>query len=860
VVLFLIKLPIEEIIPILRESLRTGRNLILHAPPGAGKTTRVPLALLEAIPPESGRILMLEPRRIAAVSAARWMAAVLGEEVGQTVGYSIRFDSCVSTVTRIEVVTEGILTRRIQNDAALSGVALVIFDEFHERSIHADLGLVLCREVQQLRPDLKLLFMSATLDLQPLSRLLDNAPVISSEGRCFPVEIKYIEEHGHGRVAQKVAAAVMRALHETKGDILAFLPGSGEIRSCAAYLSESGVMQQTVAVCQLYGDLPISDQQKVIQVGPTRKVVLATSIAETSLTIEGVRTVIDSGVSRRLQYDPGIGLNRLITVRESRASAEQRAGRAGRVAPGVCYRLFGHHTLHAMVSHSPPEICITDLSQVVLELAAWGVSDPTQLGWLDVPPASALESARALLSELDLFDRDGKISTRGREVVQMPLHPRLGRLLLRAKELGCAGLGCTVAALLSERDLFLHEPGGGQPQVSSSDIDDRLDALKRWRASGRADHRMDLAAAKTIVKVADTLRRQLSVASLEEATLYDSDLISRLLVTAYPDRIAQRRSSGDGYLLASGRGARLSERSGVGVSDYLIALSLDGGKHAEAVIHRAAEISEHIFREERSAHIRCETRVQWDDREGRVTAVQLELLGSIQLSVVTIVPSASPLTKNLAAAAVIAAIRASGLSLLQLNEAFRQLQNRLLLLRSTFPEREWPDVSDTILIDTLEDWLAPHLDGVYSAKKLSQLDIADILRQCLDYRQRRDLDELAPTHLSIPSGLRIRIDYSGDIPVLAVKLQKLFGLAVGPSICSGRVPLLLHLLSPAGRPIQVTQNLRGFWDGSYQQVKKELKGRYPKHSWPDYPLSLCVDTQDQPKIMSRDDSKITRKK
>ena len=373
----MITLPIDDIIPDLLNSVRTHQSVILHAPPGAGKTTRVPLALLNSIPVAAGRIVMLEPRRIAAVSAARWMASCLGEEVGQTVGYSIRFDSCSSKATRIEVVTEGILTRRIQSDPGLEGVALVIFDEFHERSIHADLGLVLCREVQQLRGDLKILVMSATLDIQPLSRLFGDAPVVSSEGRSFAVEMKYLDETGHTRLPERMAAAVMRALNETEGDILAFLPGSGEIRSCAAQLAESGVAQRKIDVCQLYGDLPISEQQKVIQAGAHRKVVLATSIAETSLTIEGVRTVIDCGVSRRLQYDPGNGLNRLVTVRESRASAEQRAGRAGRTAPGVCYRLFTRHTLHAMIPHTPPEICVTDLSQLVLELAAWGVSDPT---------------------------------------------------------------------------------------------------------------------------------------------------------------------------------------------------------------------------------------------------------------------------------------------------------------------------------------------------------------------------------------------------------------------------------------------------------------------------------------------------
>ncbi|MDD2309026.1 MAG: ATP-dependent helicase HrpB [Desulfuromonadaceae bacterium] len=837
------KLPIDDILPDLLDSIRNHQSIILHAPPGAGKTTRVPLALLDILPPEAGRIIMLEPRRIATVSAARWMASCLGEEVGRTVGYSIRFDSCTSAATRIEVVTEGILTRRIQSDPGLTGVALVIFDEFHERSIHADLGLALCREVQQLRADLKIMIMSATLDLQPLSRLLGNAPVISSEGRAFAVEMIYLDDKGGARLAERMAAAIIRALNETEGDILAFLPGSGEIRACAARMAESGVLQRNIVLCQLYGDLPIAEQQKTLQAGSYRKIVLATSIAETSLTIEGVRTVIDCGVSRRLQYDPGNGLNRLVTVRESRASAEQRAGRAGRTAPGVCYRLYTPHTLHAMVPHTPPEIGVTDLSQLLLELAAWGVADPLQLGWLDAPPAAAQESARRLLVELDLFDAAGRITALGREVVRMPLHPRLGRLLFRSRELCCPGLGCRLAALLSERDLFRSAAGSSPPQISSSDIAERLEAFINWRSSGYHDRRMDLSAVKNVERVARQLEKFLGVPEAKDNFDRYDDRISRLLLAAYPDRTARRRGGGaDGYLLASGRGARISERSAVRTADYIVALALDAGNQAEAIIHLAAEIPESVIREERSRHIRCETEVGWDDREGRVIARRLERLGSILLSAETVIPSADQ-----AVPAVIGAIRASGLVLLPMTETVRQLQGRLLLLHTAFPELDWPDISDALLCDTLEEWLAPHLDGINSAKRIAQLDIAEILRQSLDYRQQRELDQLVPTHLFVPSGSRIRIDYSGEIPVLAVKLQELFGLALGPSVCGGRVPVLLHLLSPAGRAIQVTRDLRGFWDGSYQQVKKELKGRYPKHPWPDDPWSAAPTRRLKPR-------------
>ena len=841
---FMTKLPIDDVIPALLKSLLSHQNIILHAPPGAGKTTRVPLVLLDAICQKNGRIIMLEPRRIAAVSAARWMANCLGEEVGNTVGYSIRFESCVSKNTRIEVVTEGILTRRVQSDPGLSGVALVIFDEFHERSIHADLGLALCREVQQLREDLKIMIMSATLDLQPLSRLLDDAPVISSEGRCFTVDMKYLDDKGHTRIAQRVAAAIMLALNETEGDILAFLPGSGEIRACAAQLAESGLTLRNIDVCQLYGDLSISEQQRVIRPGVQRKVVIATSIAETSLTIEGVRTVIDCGVSRRLQYDPGNGLNRLVTVRESRASAEQRAGRAGRTAPGVCYRLFTQHTLHAMAPHAPSEICVTDLSHLLLELAAWGMNDPLQLGWLDVPPAAAQESARTLLMELDLFDHVGRITRLGREVVKMPLHPRLGRLMLRSRELGCPGLGCQVAALLSEKDLFRFGAGSSPPPISSSDIADRLEILKSSSLSGRNDRSIDLSAVKNVERVVRQLGRLLGVSESKADCSSGEYHLPRLLLAAYPDRLARHRGNGGiGYLLSSGRGARTSERSAFRSADYIVAVGLDAGSQAEAVIHLAAEIPESVIREERLGHIRRETQVKWDDRDERIIARRLECIGSIVLSSETVVPKAAEVIP-----AVIGAVRASGLSLLTMNEAVRQLQGRLMLVRSAFPQQDWPDVSDVVLCETLEEWLAPHLEGVNSAKKLLQLDIAHILRQSLDYRHQRDLDELAPTHLSVPSGSRIRIEYSGEIPVLAVKLQELFGLAVGPAVCGGRIPVLLHLLSPAGRPIQVTRDLRGFWDGSYQQVKKELKGRYPKHPWPDDPWSAAPTRRLKPKV------------
>lgn len=838
------QLPIDEIISSLLDTIRTHSNVLLHAPPGAGKTTRVPLALLDVIPPEAGRIIMLEPRRLAAVAAAGWMAAALGETVGLTVGYSIRFDSRVSAATRIEVVTEGVLTRRIQNDPALEGVALVIFDEFHERSIHADLGLALCRDVQQqLRPDLKLLVMSATLDILPLSGMLDNAPVISSTGRSFPVEEIYLDEHGQGKLPQRMTAAIIRALKENEGDILAFLPGSGEIRNCAALLAEAGVAGRGVVVHQLYGDLPFVEQQKAIEPGMQRKVVLATSIAETSLTIEGVRIVIDCGMSRRMRFDPANGLNRLVTLRESRASAEQRKGRAGRLAPGVCYRLYSRHTLSAMTPHTPPEILETDLSPLLLELAAWGATDYSRLDWLDAPPEPAVAAARRLLAELEGFDDSGRITALGREMMRLPLHPRLGRLLLRSVELGCPQTGCDLAALLSERDLFRSTRGEICGLASHSDVSDRMEALQMWRVKSQKDDRLDLAALKNVERIVSQLVRLVKCPPSASRMKCDDAAVSRLLLAAYPDRLARRRSPGDAsYLLANGRGAALSHRSAVRNAEYIIAVSLDGGSQTEAVIHLVSEISEDIIRSERSRHIIMNSDVSWSDREGRMVAVRQERLGAIQLSAQPFIPA-----DEMVVPVVLAAVRTSALKLLRLDDRLLQFQGRMALLRSAFPGAGWPDVSDAGLMETLDEWLAPHVSGIRSAARLAQLDVADLLKLRLDYRQQREFDELAPTHLTVPSGSRIRLDYSGEAPVLAVKLQELFGLAEGPTVCGGRVAVVLHLLSPAGRPIQVTRDLKGFWDGSYHQVRKELKGRYPKHPWPDDPWSALPTKRVKPK-------------
>jgi ATP-dependent helicase HrpB len=773
------------------------------------------------------------------------MARSLDEEVGQTVGYSIRFDSCSSSSTRIEVVTEGILTSRIQSDPLLEGVAMVIFDEFHERSIHADLGLALCLDVQrQVRDDLKILVMSATLECEPLARLMGDAPVLSSTGRSFPVHEIYLEDHPRGPLPPRVVAATLRALAETEGDVLVFLPGAGEIRSCAARLSEAGLDQRGISIHPLYGDLPFEQQQAAIQPGTQRKVVLATSIAETSLTIEGVRTVIDCGLSRRLRHDQGSGMNRLVTVRESQSSAEQRKGRAGRLAPGVCYRLFSRHTWQAMTPHTPPEILDSDLSPLLLELAAWGVADPGMLSWLDPPPAAALAAARQLLEDLSALDGAGRVTALGGDMARLPLHPRLARLLLRSGELGCQDLGCDLAALLSERDIVRRTLGGNAGGRNITTVEERLELLWEWRRTGRTVDLADVGALKAVERVSRQLSRRAAGSPEKASDRSAPDHTCRLLLAAYPDRVAALRD-GDGgrYLLANGRGARLASATSVSRIPLLLAVSVDGGDQSEGVIHLAESVTEELLRVELGQRIEERDEILWDTREGRIVAVRGEFLAAVRLSSRAFTPKPEALLP-----VVIEAVRTSKLGLLARNEAFFQLQARLLLVGQAFPGDGWPDFSDAVLLDALDNWLARAIFGVRNAQQLAVVNCAAVLLSLLDYRQRQALDELAPTHLTVPSGSRIRLDYcAGELPVLAVKLQELFGLAESPTVAGGRVAVLLHLLSPGGRPLQVTRDLKGFWDGSYHQVKKEMKGRYPRHPWPDDPWNAVPTRRAKPK-------------
>ena len=820
-------LPINEVLPELRARLAAANAVVLQAPPGAGKTTQVPLALLREPWLGAQKILILEPRRLAARAAAARMAELLGEPVGRTVGYRIRFESRVSEQTRIEVLTEGILTRRLQHDPALEGVGLVIFDEFHERSLHADLALALCIDaLRSLREDLRLLVMSATLDTEAVATLLGGAPVVTSAGRSFPVAVRYTPRDPEGSIAQVVHAGVRRALAEEPGDVLAFLPGGREIRQAEEALRNDSELSGLL-VCPLYGDLPREDQDRALRPDPQgrRKVVLATSIAETSLTIEGIRVVVDAGWARQPRFDPRSGLSRLVTVRVSQDAAEQRAGRAGRLGPGVCYRLWSEATQCSLPARFSPEILNADMAPLALELAQWGVRDARQLAWIDPPPPGALAQARDLLRELGALDRDGMLTPMGQAMAGLPLHPRLAHMLLEGKAIGRGALACDVAALLSERDILMNGAG--------CDLGERLEALWAYREEGRSGARRwgaDPAACARVEQAVQQWRRLLDIE--DAAQPGDLDDAGILIALAYPDRIAVRRESDSArYLLSGGRGARLPQGDRLARHAYLAVAHLDAGS-AEGVIHLAAPVQLAALRAHLRSRIRVHDVVRWDGQEEAVAARREERIGEAVLEARRL-EAADPAAMG---AAMGEGVRRLGLAALPWTEAAREWQARVLSLRHWLPEEGWPDVSDAQLEATLEEWLVPHLVGMTRAEHLKRLDLLAILRGRLDWQQQARLEEGAPTHVQAPSGSRLRLRYQpGEPPVLAVKLQEMFGLADGPRVAWGKVPVVLHLLSPAQRPIQVTQDLRGFWERTYAEVKKELKGRYPKHPWPDDP-------------------------
>ena len=815
------RLPIDEVLAALRAALADRTSAVLQAPPGAGKTTRVPLALLDETWLASQRIVMLEPRRLAARAAARRMADSLGESVGATVGFRVRGETRIGARTRVEVVTEGVLTRMLLADAALEGVGLVIFDEFHERNLNADLGLALALETQGvLRPELRLLVMSATLDGAAVAGMLDDAPVIASEGRTFPIEIRYVPPRAGQSVEGTVAATIRRALGEDPGSVLAFLPGAAEIRRTHALLTPDTV-DPDVRVLPLFGAMGAAAQDDAILPAPagTRKVVLSTSIAETSLTIDGVHIVVDGGLARVPSFSPRTGMSRLETVRVSRASAEQRSGRAGRVAPGVCYRVWPAEEHASLLERDRPEILHADLTPFALDLSVAGVVDALSLRWLDKPPAPALAQARELLVQLGAIDGDHRITSHGRAMASFGVHPRLAHMMLRGHELGFGATACVVAALLDERDPMRH--GTVAPDADIRHRVAIVEGRERWEGVDR----------DTVQRVREHARGWRATLRVPPRAIVEDGECGRALVLAFPDRVAQRRSgTEERYVLRNGLGAVLPDGSSLTGSAYLAVAEL-GGQRPDARVQLAAAIARQDVEELLGGDVRHEDVVEWRAADRAIVALRRERLGAIVLRE-TAIRDADPAA--MAAALLSALTTEHGLTLTWSEDASR------VRARLAFVHRhvgEWPDVSDSALRATANDWLLPHLVGLRKRQDIEALDLGALLLARLSWRQRADLDELAPTHVEVPSGSRIRVDYSDpEAPVLAVRLQELFGLDATPSVARGSVPLTLHLLSPAHRAVQVTRDLAGFWRNSYFEVRKELRGRYPKHAWPDDPM------------------------
>ncbi len=860
-----------------RQALAGNNAAVLVAPPGAGKTTRVPLALLDEPWAKNKKIIVLEPRRIAARASAERMAYTIGERVGETVGYRVRFGSKVSRATRIEVVTEGIFSRQILDDPELSGVAAVLFDEFHERSLDADLGLALACDAQTgLREDLRILVMSATLDGARVARLLGDAPVIASEGRAFPVETRYLGRKADAPLERQMADAIATALRADPGSVLAFLPGAAEIRRTQNFLSER-VHDAGIEILPLFGALDAAVQDRAIAPAPRgrRKVVLATSIAETSLTIDGVRIVVDSGVARVPRYEPDIGLTRLETVRASRAAVDQRRGRAGRIEPGVCYRLWDEPQTASLAAYTQPEILSADLSSLVLDLAQWGVSDPTTLAFLDSPPAPALKEARSLLRELGALDRDGRITEEGKSLRALALPPRLARMIVDSHRLGAGEQAAEIAAVLTERGL------GGD----SVDLDVRLDQFRRDRSpralSARALARRwasQVANEDAAIKLADAENVRaagpsspsplagegrgggLGATGTSVAATPSPDPSPQgggeqrdfrstqgepstgvMLALAFPDRVARNRGNGS-FVLANGRGAALDQASALARAPYIAVAELTGAAASGRILLAApitqAEIERHF-----ADQIETADEISFDRSALALRARRRKTLHAITLSEAPLALQPSMETARVLADGLIA----SGLDRLPWSKPSKQWRDRVMFLRKAEGE-PWPDVSDDALAAQREAWLVPALTDKTSLKEFSSGELSDALLTLLPWELRARLEREAPTHFEAPTGTMLAIDYEAEQgPTIAVRLQELFGLNTHPSIAKGAVPLVLELLSPAHRPVQVTRDLPGFWRGSYAAVRSDLRGRYPRHPWPEDPASAMPTRRVKPR-------------
>lgn len=814
-------LPIDAVLDDLSRTLEAHHAAVLVAPPGAGKTTRVPLALLDAPWAKGKKIIVLEPRRIAARASADRMAKSLGERAGETVGYRVRFGSKISRATRIEVVTEGIFTRQILDDPELSGIAAILFDEFHERSLDADMGLALARDAQLgLREDLRILVMSATLDGARVARLLGDAPVVESEGRAFPVETRYLGRKADAPIERQMADAIASALRADGGSVLAFLPGAAEIRRTQTFLGER-VQDASIEIVPLFGALDAAVQDRAISPAPKgmRKVVLATSIAETSLTIEGVRIVVDSGLARVPRYEPDVGLTRLETVRVSRAAADQRRGRAGRTEPGVCYRLWDEPQTASLAPYTQPEILSADLSSLVLDLAQWGVADPAALSFLDPPPAPAWKEAKSLLSELNALDGDGRITAEGKSLRALALPPRLARMIVDSHRAGEGEAAAEIAAILTERGL------GGD----SADLEHRRDQFRRDR-SPRASSARDLA------------RRWASqVAASEKAGPQDDLSTGLMLAYAFPDRVARNRGNGS-FVLANGRGAAVEQTSSLARAPY-IAIGEMTGTAASGRILLAAQITQDEIERHFAEHIEAVDEISFDRGAMALRARRKRALHAITLSEATLAVSPSEDTARIFADGLIAA----GLDRLPWSKAAKQWRDRVMFLRKAEGD-SWPDLTDDGLIARRDDWLVPALYDKIALKDIPAGDLSDALMALLPWEMRARLDREAPTHFEAPTGTVLAIDYEAEQgPTIAVRLQELFGLNTHPSIAAGKVPLVLELLSPAQRPVQVTRDLPGFWRGSYAAVRSDLRGRYPRHPWPEDPASALPTRRVKPR-------------
>jgi ATP-dependent helicase HrpB len=873
-------LPIDAVLDDLARTLATSNAAVLVAPPGAGKTTRVPLALIDEPWVKGKKIIVLEPRRIAARASAERMAHTIGERVGETVGYRVRFGSKVSRATQIEVVTEGIFSRQILADPELSGVAAVLFDEFHERSLDADLGLALARDAQTgLREDLRILVMSATLDGARVAKLLGDAPVIASEGRAFPVETRYLGRKADAPLERQMADAIATALRADPGSVLAFLPGAAEIRRTQNFLTER-VHDASIEIVPLFGALDAAVQDRAIAPAPkgSRKVVLATSIAETSLTIEGVRIVVDCGMARVPRYEPDIGLTRLETVRASRAAVDQRRGRAGRTEPGICYRLWDEPQTASLAAFTQPEILSADLSSLVLDLAQWGVRDPSDLAFLDPPPAPALKEARSLLGELGALDADGRITAEGKSLRALALPPRLARMIVDSHRLGAGAEAAEIAAVLTERGL------GGD----GVDLDVRLDQFRRDR-SQRASSARSLAqrwasqvaatesalsspspfagseasearyrgrgeGATTVVRVRGApfpgpSERASSPVSTPQGGRERKDFrppdeepsTGVMLAFAFPDRVARNRGNGS-FVLANGRGAAVEQTSALARAPYIAVAELTGTA-AQGRILLAAPITQSEIEQHFAEQIEAADEVTFDRGAMALRARRKKTLHAITLSEAPLALKPSAETAQVLADGLIA----SGLDKLPWSKPLKQWRDRVMFLRGAEGE-PWPDLSDDALAVQNEAWLLPALDDKISLKEFSPRDLSDALMSLLPWELRPRLEREAPTHFEAPTGTQLAIDYEAEQgPTIAVRLQELFGLNTHPSIAKGAVPLVLELLSPAHRPVQVTRDLPGFWRGSYAAVRSDLRGRYPRHPWPEDPASAMPTRRVKPK-------------